>query len=379
MDNSASTIAANSVLLLPDLALENWHSMNVYAAMLRRYLPAVAPQLQYFFPPESELAMPLSTGKVALWQRFWARYRTYPAALQKYDAALVHVLDHSYAHLLRGRQRRRTVINIHDLYPIYLMQEKRSIRTYLRRQLLQWVMAHCQQADQVITISQFTKSEVIQHLGIEAARIQVVYLGVDERFFCPADPLLLADLRQRWQLPDRTILLHIGGCIARKNVEAILAAVVALSATGQAIHFLQVGGKFTQLQQAFIAKMGIAQLITQVNYVTDAELLGVYGLADVLIFPSLYEGFGLPVLEAMAAGVPVVTSNTTALPEAAGQAALLVNPQDVSALTRAIKQILEDSSLRAELQFAGRQQAANFSWQTTAQAVSQIYESLLVI
>jgi glycosyltransferase involved in cell wall biosynthesis len=371
------SIAANSVLLLPDLILEKWYSMNVYATMLRQYLPKVAPQLQYFFPPDYEIDITLSSGTRGLVERFWTRYHTYPTAVKKYDAALIHVLDHSYAHLLRGRQARCTVINIHDLYPIYLMQEKRSWRAYLRRQLLGWVMSHCRQADQIITISQFTKSEVQRYLEIEPSRIQVVYLGVAEHFFQAGDAALIANLRQRWQLPDRPIVLHVGGCIARKNVEAILAAIAALTSKGQSVHFLQVGGKFTDTQSVFIAQTHIASFITQVNYVTDTELLGVYGLADVLVFPSLYEGLGLPVLEAMAAGVPVITSNVAALPEAAGQAALLVAPQDVNALAQKIQKVLTNKSLRQELQIAGRLQAAKFSWQATAQGVSQVYDRLL--
>ena len=362
------------VLLLQDLALEGWKSMDIYAEQLKSRLPVAGSRYEIVAPDDYVLKKQRATG---LFERFYARYVSYPALLRRYESDIVHILDHSYAHLLRGRDPQRVVITVHDLYTLHSGDNGGLLRGEARAALLKWVMRWCARAALLIAVSDFTRRQIVELMGYPEKRIRTVPLGVDERFFAEPAKEELARLRAQFKLPEKPIILHVGSCVARKNIGALFGVLSRLREQGSDAHLLQVGGIFTTAQKDEIRRLDLASRITQVEYVPDEELPLIYRLADLLLFPSSYEGFGLPVLEAMAGGIPIVGARAASIPELAGEAALLVDPNDWDGFTRAVLRILSDKSLSSDLIARGRERAANFNWSSTASGIVSVYDDLL--
>jgi glycosyltransferase involved in cell wall biosynthesis len=362
------------VLLLQDLALEGWKSMDIYAEQLKSRLPLAGSRYDIVAPDDYVLKKQRATGLI---ERLYARYVSYPALLRRYESDIIHILDHSYAHLLRGRDPQRVIITVHDLYTLHSSDNGGLLRGEARGALLKWVMRWCARAALLIAVSDFTRRQIIELMGYPERRIRTVPLGVDECFFAEPDEERIADLRARLRLPSKPIILHVGSCVARKNIGALFGALSRLREQGKDAHLLQVGGIFTSVQKDEIRRQDLASSITQLDYVTDDELPLIYRLADLLLFPSNYEGFGLPVLEAMASGTAIVAARAASIPELAGEAALLVEPNDWDGLTRAVLRILADNSLRSELIAGGRERAARYNWSSTAKEIISVYDELL--
>ncbi|MFH7242698.1 MAG: glycosyltransferase family 4 protein [Spirulina sp.] len=264
------------------------------------------------------------------------------------------------------------VMNIYDLtfirYPQYVTA---VVRTYNQRvrQCLAWT-------DLVVTISESSKRDIVDFLGVPPERVWVTPLasryaedtvGLDQRIQRPAG------------LGDWPYILFVSTLEPRKNVVRLIQAFNQLKATRRLDHHLVLIGQRGWQVDPIFAEMAASPWqhdIHHLNYLSDAEVAYCYAQADVFAYPSLYEGFGLPVLEAMTLGCPVVAANTSSLPEVAGNAALLVDPTSVDDLAAALGQVIEDRSLRQSLVARGHQQASQFSWQRTAQATLAAYRSL---
>jgi glycosyltransferase involved in cell wall biosynthesis len=208
-------------------------------------------------------------------------------------------------------------------------------------------------------------------------KITVIYEAADTRFRLQP-PQTMADVRARYRLPDR-YLLFVSTIEPRKNLIRLLAAFERLQAAGLT-DALVIVGKRGWLYDNFFAALEASpakQAVIFPGWVADADLPAIYGGAQVFAFPSLFEGFGLPVLEAMACGTPVVCSNSSSLPEVADDAALLVDPLDVDALTGALERLLRDPALAADLRARGLAQAARFSWARAAAETIAIYHRLI--
>jgi glycosyltransferase involved in cell wall biosynthesis len=192
------------------------------------------------------------------------------------------------------------------------------------------------------------------------------------------DPAVLAELRRRFAIPTERFILFVGGADPRKNHQSLLRACVrlpellaehSLIMVGDAVHRF---GDIRQTARTF----GLEHRTLCVGRLSVADMRAFYSHAEVFVFPSLYEGFGLPVLEAMACGVPVITSATTSLPEVAGDAALLVNPEDVEALADAITRVLEDHDLRDILRAKGFDRVKQFTWERVARRTMELYREM---
>jgi len=234
-------------------------------------------------------------------------------------------------------------------------------------------------ADAIIAISMDTKRSLVRHLGISQSKIHVVYCGVDHHVFHPqtVDP----DFLQRYDLPECRYILHVGSEEPRKNIHRLLQAFVHLKDMGGKVKFLKVGkpiymSERERLLQA-IKDLDLSDDVILVNRVSDGDLALFYNLADVFVFPSFHEGFGLPVLEAMACGTPVVCSNTAALPEIVGDTGIQVDPDNHEALAIAMKKVLTDSSLADEMSHQGKERSHQFTWQRTARETLEVYNTLL--
>jgi len=224
----------------------------------------------------------------------------------------------------------------------------------------------------VLTDSEHSQADIVHYLNVPQREIRCIYPGIDNSYR-PTRRETVEQVRHHYGLPGRYILF-VGSVEKRKNLEGVLQAFARLR---QRIpHGLVIAGpakwQFAGIMQT-IKALDLADSIILTGYVEEKDLPALYSGADLFVFPSFYEGFGLPVLEAMACGVPVITSNISSLPEVAGDAALLIDPQDIEALTAAIESILTDAGLRRDLRQKGLDQAARFTWAETARKTLDVY------
>lgn len=225
----------------------------------------------------------------------------------------------------------------------------------------------------ILTLSEATKRDVVERLGVPGARVDVTYAGPGMAE--DLEPVGEAELRERLELDDAPIILAVAAKRPHKNVERLIDAFGRLGDRGAVLLVVGYPTAFEADLRRRAASLG--DRIRFTGWVDDATLEGLYRAATCLVFPSLAEGFGLPVVEAMRRGLPVACSNTTSLPEVAGDAALYFDPTDTGAIAGAIESMLADSGLRERLRGAGLAQAAKFSWEATACATLAAYERAL--
>jgi glycosyltransferase involved in cell wall biosynthesis len=264
------------------------------------------------------------------------------------------------------------VITIHDLsfirFPTLFRPANRLYLTVLTR-------LSARRARRLIAVSAHTAAETTRLLGVPSERIDVVYHGVDPAFHpLPADEV--AVFRQRQGLPERFVLC-VGTLEPRKNQTRLVEAFARIH-DGQ-VKLVLVGGKGWLYDELFtrVEALGLSKEIIFPGYVMNDELPLWYNAATILAYPSLYEGFGMPVLEAQACGTPVLTSNVSSLPEAAGDAASMVDPYDVEALAAELDRLLTDKLLRHELRKRGLAHASQFTWPLMAQETADVYRRAL--
>ncbi|MFZ5918584.1 MAG: glycosyltransferase family 4 protein [Chloroflexota bacterium] len=267
----------------------------------------------------------------------------------------------------------RTLVTVHDLSFLRLPA---CFPDGLRRYLEAAVPRAVRRAHHVIADSHHTRRDLIQLLDIPAEKISVIHAGVEPRFHPMTGRDALEAVRRRYNLPQRFIL-SVGTVQPRKNYARLIEAFALSSSHFSTGHWDLViaGGRGWLYEQLFerVEQLGLKDRVHWVGFVDDADLPALYNLTELFVFPSLYEGFGLPPLEAMACGVPVICSDVSSLPEVAAQAALMVDPLDVEGLAAAMQQGLEDQALRAALVARGLQRAATFTWPQAAERLRQVY------
>lgn len=263
----------------------------------------------------------------------------------------------------------RTIVTVHDLS---FVREPDSVMPGMQHQLNRQVPRSVARADHVVAVSAATRQDLIELYQTPPEKISVLYHGVTAEFQPVEDPLRLSAVRQKYGLGDRPFVLSVGTLQPRKNFRRLIQAFARVD---QAYALVIAGSKGWGYQDIFneIKCFGLERRVHLPGFVTDADLPTLYSAATLFIYPSLYEGFGLPLLEAMACGTPVIASNRSALPEVVGQAGLLVDPVEVEAITGAISTVLADEALQQRLAEAGRRQATRFSWDTMAAALVDIY------
>jgi len=233
-------------------------------------------------------------------------------------------------------------------------------------------------ARHIIADSSATKMDLVETLGVEASRMTVIHLGVGSDFRLCESSEELRRARIELGLPDRFVL-HVGAVERRKKLETLLEAAAPLLTRGLTDSVVLVGeeGVGSRDVRRTARVLGIEQQVLHLGYVPQERLPALYSLAQVLSMASVCEGFGMPVLEAMACGCPVVTSNTSSLPEVAGDAALMVAPGDVAGLRQALERLLADAQLRDDLRRRGLARAREFSWESTAAGHLAVYRRVL--
>jgi glycosyltransferase involved in cell wall biosynthesis len=310
-------------------------------------------------------------------QRYVARYAVYPHRVRRAGADAFHVLDHSYAHMLLERRLHPSVVTVHDLLPVITVQRRDpDLRARVRNWLLRRVLEGLRRADAWIVATEWLRTELATWLGQDKG-IHVISFGVDDAFFEPPgeEP---AETRRRWKIPDDAfVILHVGSVGPRKNLPLVIAAVDALREAGLNTWLLQVGGSLTSEQESDLRSRRLERYVARVGEARELELRRAYRAADVLLFPSHYEGFGFPVLEAMASGLPVVTSGAGGLAEVAGDAAVVVGNRELVPYVSAIRKIASSDHWRARLRSKGLRRARRFRWVETARKTAEVYRQLV--
>ncbi len=286
-------------------------------------------------------------------------------------------LVHEPHYVLPPATRCRSVVTIHDcihlMFPQYL--PNRLALVYARASMWSAV----RQADRILTVSEASRRDILRFFPVRPEKVQVIHNAIDARLLLPADPARMDLVRQRYQL-DHPFVLYVGNIKPHKNVERLIAAFGRAREAGpDDLKLLIVGdelSRYPSLRQ-MVHRHKLDKHVRFLGYQPAATLASFYRLARAFVFPSLYEGFGLPPLEAMACGTPVVTSNVSSLPEIVGDAALLVDPTDVDAIADGIRRAVHDDSLRQTLIARGLTRARQFSWSTSVARTHQVYMDVL--
>jgi len=286
------------------------------------------------------------------------------------DAELFHAAEH----LLLPIRGCPTVLTVHDLIFRHLPEHHKP----LNRWYLRWALPlYCRRADRVIAVSEATRQDLLGAYDLPPEKVRVIHEAAAPRFR-PTSDAEQAEVRARYGLPAR-YLLFVGTLEPRKNLTRLLRAWTALRRRGEVPPLVLVGARGWLIDAFFAAleRSACREDVILPGYVADGDLPAVYGGATAFVFPSLYEGFGLPPLEAMACGTPVACSNVSSMPEVVGDAAVTFDPRDGAAMTEALRRIVRDADLRAELRTRGVQRAAQFSWARAARETVALYRELL--
>jgi len=283
-------------------------------------------------------------------------------------------LFHATEHLLLPLHSIPTVLTVHDLIFSHLPKHHKPLnRWYLNLTM----PLYCRRADGIIVVSENTRRDLIAAYDLPPEKVTVVYEAADPRF-CPQPPETVSPICGRYGLPER-YLLFVGTIEPRKNLTRLVKAFEIIYPEGLTDGLVIVGRRGWLYDDLFalLERSPVRDAVIFPGYVPDGDLPAIYTGAQALVFPSIYEGVGLPVLEAMACGTPVVCSNASSIPEVGGDAVLYFDPVDVDMMAEAILQVLRDAALRGAMRERGLAQAARFSWERAAQETRAVYERII--
>jgi glycosyltransferase involved in cell wall biosynthesis len=272
----------------------------------------------------------------------------------------------------------RSVVTIHDcihlMFPQYL--PGRLAYAYAKTQL--WIAAH--RSDRVLTVSETSKLDILRRFRVPADKVTVVYNAIDERLARPPAEEDFERVRVRYQLKD-PYALYVGNIKPHKNLERLIEAFHELrqESTFETLKLIIIGDEITKFQglRRAVHRYKLHKHVRFFGFVPLETLSVLYRLASVFVFPSLYEGFGLPPLEAMSFGTPVVTSNVSSLPEVVGDAAMLVDPYSSESIADGMRRVLTDEHLRAFLRERGMERAREYSWERSVRSIRQVYAEVM--
>lgn len=309
-----------------------------------------------------------------LWfARLWHRLQVpLPVEVFTRRVRLFHATDFTLPPVLPGTP---TLLTVHDLSFVRAPETATPVlKVYLDRVVPRSVA----RATHILADSQATKDDLIALYGTPPDKITVLLSGVSPHFRPVEDRAARREVRARYGIPPQPYIFSVGTVQPRKNYTRLMEALARLGPDAAEIHLVIAGGRGWLDSPIYgaVKSLGLEGRVHFTGFVEDADLPALYSDALCLAYPSLYEGFGFPVLEAFACGTPVVSSTLSSIPEVAGDAALLVDPYDVDALAAALRRLLSDPGLRAELIARGARQASQFTWGRTARHLREIYRQL---
>ncbi len=332
--------------------------------------------------PLDALISKLPYGRQTIRQQFIFPLRMSAKTKSRFD--LLHFPAHMDA---PSWSIRDYIITVLDLIPLVLPDLYKADKSTWKFHLARFLeIKAIRNAKHIIAISEHTAKDVNRILGIPTDRISVTPLGVDESFFKEANVNQREVVRKKYRIPlEARYILYVGGIDQRKNITVLINAfrrvVDHCRAAGTSIPRLVLVGQISSDKQyprlrSLIQSEGVDDLVIETGFADDCDLQALYADAALFFFPSLYEGFGLPPLEAMASGTPVVSSNTSSLSEVLGEAAICVSPNDLDECTKSMISVLEDRSLADSLIRKGKLQAKKFTWSKTGEATLKVYEKM---
>lgn len=329
------------------------------------------PSGNVLLPQASNLSVRTTPVPVEWQLRFWHRlHLPVPVEWLSGRFSLYHATDFVLPPTLPNA---RTIVTVHDLS---FVRTPAAAAPSLKRFLDKVVPRSIQRATHVIADSAATKNDIIELYHCQPEKISVVLSSVSPRFQPVSET---PAVRARYGIGDQPYLFSLGTVQPRKNYSRVVRALHSLGNSANDVHLVIAGGSGWLQDELYetIRTTGMQSRVHMIGFADDVDLPALYSGALATVVPSTYEGFGFPVLESMACGTPVITSDVSSLPEVAGEAALLVNPLDVEAIAHAIQRILTDSQLRDTLTAAGYRQAARFTPAMTAQQLVQTYQHVL--
>ena len=379
------------VAIIADLLEESWPSMDLVADMLVEHLRAdyrgqVEPTL--IRPPlrarASRLPLAGALPPALTIDRFANRLWDYPRATREASSRfdLFHIVDHSYAHLVHTLPAERTLVTCHDLDTFRsILEPEQEPRPALFRAMTRRILAGLRAAGHVACDTEATRDALVARAGVDLARTSVVLNGPHPS--CSPVPEPAADVeaaRLLGHASRTTDLLHVSSTIARKRIDVLLTIVAAVRKQRPDVRLVRVGGPFTADQRRLARELGIEEAIVVLPFLDRSTLAAVYRRCALVLLPSEREGFGLPVLEALACGTPIVASDIDALREVGGTAVDYCAPEDIEAWTSTVVRVLaerrDDPALWRARRTAGIERAASFSWSHYTADVVALYRRL---
>jgi len=315
-------------------------------------------------------------------KKYYERFWRYPQFVQQQEVDIVHVVEPCDANIVYWlrKTKRPVVVTCHDLVNFFYkdnLQGSVQLPIVSRRAWLHSVNG-MRFADRIIAVSSATAKDTTQILKINPTQITVIPNAV-EPIFQPLPKSEVAAFRQQQGIaPETLCLLNVGANHPRKNIDTILRAIAILKDKGLPILFYKAGADFTAQQKQFIQACQLNSTVRYVGKPDKSTLVQFYNTAELLLAPSLHEGFGITLLEAMACGTPVVTSNTSAMPEVVGNAGVLVNPKSPDEIVAAIIHLYYDPTHYQELVKRSLTRVTTFTWGKTAEKVAEVYTRILI-
>ncbi|MFN2118714.1 MAG: glycosyltransferase family 4 protein [Candidatus Promineifilaceae bacterium] len=376
LENNKTRIGINAHLLSSELDFRR-AGIHHYIAQVINHLPRLNDQTEYLIYTRDRTTIDDLTGSRIVSSRWPTEQRLF-RILWEQSAWPFHAaregldLLHSMAFVTPFVTRIPSIVTVYDLSFVHY-PDKFPI---LQRQYLQTQTARSvNQARRVITISEATRQDLYNYFNVPLEKTSVVYPGVDAHFRqIPEKSLNAFRVQNNLYKP---FILHVGTLQPRKNIPALLIAFAALE--NQDIDLVLAGGKGWFYDEIFnqVNNLGLTDRVHFTGYVRDEELPFWYNAAKVLVFPSVYEGFGMPIIEAMACGTPVIAARSSSIPEAGGETALYFEPHDVEKLTQQLAEIIEDKNLLLKMRQSGLMQARKFAWNQAGVETAQVYAQVL--
>ncbi|HZL18761.1 MAG TPA: glycosyltransferase family 1 protein [Polyangia bacterium] len=365
------------VAVLHNYRDEQQPSMRLYAdrlgdALLRRHV-----QLSRLRPPDVVPdAWRAASGVWVKIDGYVGRFAVYPRLVRHLGADVNHLVDHGQGYLVASLDARRTVVTCHDLILLVLAAGRIGGAHVppVALQLFRISLEIMKRAAMVVADSTQTKRDLVRLVGIDPDRVTVIYPGLNQSF--ARDPARGQLLRRRFALGDGPLALQIGRAFY-KNISGTLRVLRRVRQEGLDLRLVRVGRPLGAEDRALADKLNVRSSVVELGAIADHDIPALYNAVDLLLFPSLYEGFGWPPLEAMASGTPVVCSRAGSLDEVVSDAALTADPEDVETLAWHVVTVLTDDKLRGALVERGLGRAAQFNWDRAAAEMIAVYRDVI--